>query len=553
MEIKIKKFKIIEITENKFGEFDFSDSVNIISANNKRGKSTFIKSLMYCLGFEIKKWADKFDKNNFIFIVTCAIGDKEIQILRFRDEWIINKEICDRTKYRKFLKENLQIISELTSHKNTKHIPYPTDLFLFNYVDQDTSYYDLFKGNHSNWGMYKSKEVYKLYREFIGISNEEIEKLETKKNNLVEERKLIESEQKTLEIMLKKYNNNDFENISLKAEEYRNEMRRIEKLTNDFLSNRNELEQKKFKILNEMKQLDFERIQLEEIYKELEKNTARVHCKFCNSLLNQSFAERYQRELNKNSLILQYADIKKQITQCEEKLEKNNKDIESCEEKLENIQNLFNKTKKDLKFSEIIESNIKFGIKKELQENFDVNKILIDNKSSLIRVLTSDIKKKKKNTEEREKEIIKFYEKKIKEVQEIFPKVDLSNLENNFMNFESKRTGADNNIITVITYYIYFSTLTEFSKIKFPIIWDTFLKEVLDKENSDSMEELVNKKILKLNTQLICSNVPDTIKEVKISDMENYNVISIKDKLCFLNIGVKENQIISEIYTMMQN
>ena len=66
MEFKIKKFKIIEINEEKFGEFEFSDSVNIISANNKYGKSTFIKSLMYCLGFEIIKWADKFDKNNFI-------------------------------------------------------------------------------------------------------------------------------------------------------------------------------------------------------------------------------------------------------------------------------------------------------------------------------------------------------------------------------------------------------------------------------------------------------------------------------------------------------
>lgn len=553
MEIKIKKFKIIEITENKFGEFDFSNSINIISANNKYGKSTFIKSLMFSLGFEVKKWADKFDKNNFIFIVTCNIDNREIEILRFRDKWIINKDIYDRTKYRKFLKENLHIISELTSHKNTKHIPYPTDLFLFNYVDQDTSYYDLFKGNHNNWGMYKSKEVYKLYREFIGISNEEIEELETKKNNLVEEKKLIENEQKTLEIMLEKYNSSDFENISLKSEEYRKEMRRIEALTNDFLNNRNNLEYKRYKILNEMKQLDFERIQLEEIYKELEKNTAKIHCKFCNSILNQTFTERYQRELSKNSLVLQYADIKQQITKCEEKLENNNKDIEKCEEKLENIQKLFNKTKKDLKFSEIIENNVKFGIKKELQENFDTNKILIDNKKSLINKLISDIKKKKKDTEEREKEIIEFYEKKIKEVNKIFSKVDLSNLENNFMNFESKRTGADNNIISVITYYIYFSILTEFSKINFPIIWDTFLKEVLDKENSESMEKLVNEKIFKLKTQIICSNVPDTIKEVKILDIDKYNVINIKDKLCSLDIGSKENQLISDIYTLMQN
>lgn len=551
MEFKIKKFKIIEINEEKFGEFEFSDSVNIISANNKYGKSTFIKSLMYCLGFEIIKWADKFDKNNFIFIVTCSIDNREIEILRFRDKWIINKKILDQKEYRKFLKENLQIISELTSKQNIKYIPYPTDIFLFNYVDQDTSYYDLFRGNHANRGMYKSGEIYKLYKEFIGISNQEIQELENKKNNLAEEKKKIEDEQKTLEIMLKRYNESNIENISLKSEEYKEEMKRIEKLTNEFLSNRNKLEYKKYDILNKIKQLDFERIQLEEIYEELEKNTAKIHCKYCNSILNQTFAERYKRELNKNSIILQYADIKQEITKYEKELEKNNKNIRNCEEKLEEIQMLFNQTEKNLKFAEIMENNIKFGIKKELQETFDKNQILIQAKKEAINKLNTEINKKKKDTKERELVIKQYYENKINEISEIFGEEELLGLKDKFLKFESKRTGADNNIISVIIYYIYFSILTKFSKIGFPIIWDTFLKEVLDKENSVNMEKFVNEKILKLETQFICSNVPDTEKEVKILDIEKYHIIKIKNKLCYSKIGKEEDQIITDVYNMI--
>ena len=115
-------------------------------------------------------------------------------------------------------------------------------------------------------------------------------------------------------------------------------------------------------------------------------------------------------------------------------------------------------------------------------------------------------------------------------MKNLFPRIDFSNLENHFMNFENKKTGSDKNITSVVIYYIYFSILTEFSKINFPIIWDTFIKEVLDKENSKGMENLVNNEILKLKTQIICSNVPDSEKEVKILNIEKYNVIKITDK-----------------------
>lgn len=554
LDIKIKRFKIIELNKKKFGEYTFSNSINIISGNNKLGKSTFIKSLMYSLGFEIKKWADKFEKTEFIYYVILNIDNVEYSIIRFKDNWIINNVIYDLKKYRIFLVDKLKINTKLIANKkNIKHIPYPTDLFLFNYIDQDMSYHNLFKGNHNGWGMYKSNEIYKLYEEFIGISNEEIEELENQKLNLSEDKKLLESEQKTLQIILNKLIVNDeFKSISLKFEDYKKEMERVEELTNNFLKERNELEQKRYKILNQLKELDLERIQLEEIYKELENNTAEIHCKFCHSLLNQGFVERYQRELSKNTILLQYADIKTEITKKEKDLTKIIDSIKNCEEKLIEIQKVFNQTKKDLKFSEIFEQNVKFGIKKELNENYFKNKILIDNKTDSIKKLTYEISKKKRETKKREIDIINFYQETLKNLKKDFPKIDLSNLENNFMKFESKKTGADNNLTSVITYYIYFLILIKFSKIKFPIIWDTFIKEVFDEYNSQYIERIVNDKILKLDTQFICSNVPTGEKDVEIIDIFNYNVIRLKEKLCYQDFGVEENNLISQIYLMLQ-
>lgn len=554
MKIRIREFKLIEIDKKKFGKFNFSDSVNIISGNNKQGKSTFIKSLMYSLGFEVSQWATEFDKDNFIFIVICAIDDNEFKIIRFRDNWIINGETFQLKDYRKFLKLHLKIDSELTiNNSSTRCIPYPTDLFLFSYVDQDSSFHELFKGNHQKWGMYRSKEIYKLYKEFIGISNQEIESLKTQKNQLTEEKKELVNEQKTIKVMLERYNEENIEIISLKADEYKNEIKRIEEEMNEFLSERNKLEYEKYRILNDLKKLDFERIQLEEIYKELEENTGEIHCKFCNSTINQSFTTRYKRELSKNSLILQYADIKDEIIEANKRLNKNNNKIENCEDKLLKIQKLFSETKRNLDFSEIITNNINFGIKKELLESFNKKQRLIEEKTSKINKFNYEIKKREKDTQERENTIKDYYENKIKEVKELFSDIVLPNLENNFMNLENKKTGADKNITSIIVYYIYFSILTEFSKIKFPIIWDTFIKEVLDDKNFKSMETLVNEKILKLKTQIICSNVSNSEKEIKISDIDSYNSININTQICHLEIGDEEIKLIDNLYNFLKN
>ncbi|MBR8701287.1 hypothetical protein IX317_001088 [Fusobacterium sp. DD29] len=553
MIIKINNFKIIEISTQKFGNFVFSDSVNIISGNNKQGKSTLIKSIMYTLGFSVKKWADNFDRKDFIYILNINIGDRTHEIIRMSDKaWFINEKVYDLSDYRKFLKHELNITSELIGKDTHSHIPYPTDLFLFNYVDQDDSYNDLFKGNHQSRTMYDKNELEKIYKEYIGLSNDDILKLQNYVKVLRNEKNDLINKQKLLKNLLEKHETKKLELISFSVEEYKKEIEKIETSINEFLLERNKLEREKFKILNNLKEYDFEKIQLENLYDELEKNTASVKCKFCNSKLNQTFEQRYERELSKTSIVVQYVELKNLIKEEENKLKKNNEKIEICEKKLLEIQELFSNSKSNLKFAEIIENNVKFGIIRGLNDEYTYNANQIDDKERLISDTKKNIDVMKKEQEEYEKEIKNFYHAKIKEVNSLFPQDDASYFENRFMMFQNKKTGSDSNISLVIGYYIYFSILVKYSKIKFPIIWDTFIKEALDTSNAEGLEKLINEHVLKLNTQIICSNIPETDKDIKIKNIEKYNVIEIKEEICNTALGDTEKELLDKIFYILK-
>lgn len=553
MKIIIKNFKIIDFIENKFGEFTFSDSVNILSGNNKRGKSTLIKAIMYSLGFNIKKWASNFNLRNFIFIIELTIDNKILQIFRYNDNWIINNRLYNLKEYREFLKELLNINVELKGRNNIFHIPYPTDLLLYNYIDQDTSFTtDLYKSNHKDIAMYGADEIYKILEEYLELSNKKILELKNKKNKLKAEKNLQVAEKKVIKNVIAKYSADSSNPFSLDPEVYKNEILRIEKLTNEFLKKRNELEQKKYKTLNNIKNLNYEKIQLESIFDELEQNTARVHCKFCHSNLSESFEEKYQRELNKNAIIIQYLDVKNELKDFDEELQLQEKEIEKCENELYEIEKLFNENKHNLKLAEIIQKSIFSEIRVELENNSNEIEEKINKNKEDIQDIGKIITKEGKKLENRKKEIINFYKEKINEIKSISEKIDLTNLQDNFMKFKNSKTGADGNINTVIIYYIYLSILEKYSKVQFPIVWDSFIKEVLDGDNAKNMDKLVNDKILKLNMQIICSYVPNTSKEVKIEIEDKYNIININSRLCSKEITEKEQKIVDNIFYVLK-
>ena len=172
MEMKIKKIKIIELEKGKFGEYSFSEGVNIINGGNGSGKSSLIKSIMYCLGYEIKNWSTNFKVNGMIFELNITVNGKEYSLKRFREYFILNNKIMKLLEYREKILKCLNIKLKLSLSKaNSEVIPYPTDILMYNYLDQDSSWDGkIFYNNHKNYSMYAKKELEKVLSYYLGIS-----------------------------------------------------------------------------------------------------------------------------------------------------------------------------------------------------------------------------------------------------------------------------------------------------------------------------------------------------------------------------------------------
>ena len=126
-------------------------------------------------------------------------------------------------------------------------------------------------------------------------------------------------------------------------------------------------------------------------------------------------------------------------------------------------------------------------------------------------------------------------------------------MENVFLDFNVNDTGVSSNITYVILYYTYFKILSQKSSLKFPIVWDTLMKDVFDEKNIPSLTKFTHEKILKLNNQVIISNViGEKSNDIKIEKNKEYNFILLKDKLCYSNNTELENSLLDIFIELMK-
>ena len=193
MEILIEKFKIIEIPTKKYNEFKFINGINIISGKNKHGKSTLIKSIMHTLGFEVKKWANDYKTNNFLYKIILQMGEKKCSISRYKNYFIVDNKIMNLKEYRVFLSEILNIKIKFKHKSDDENdevkeiIPYPSDIFLYSYIDQDSSFNEiLYKSNYKNY-FYQPNDWKNMFKYYVEIYNEDLYNLEKEHHDLGKE------------------------------------------------------------------------------------------------------------------------------------------------------------------------------------------------------------------------------------------------------------------------------------------------------------------------------------------------------------------------------
>ncbi len=562
MDILIKSFKMIEIKTRKFNKFTFSDRINIISGNNKDGKSTLMKSIMYCLGFDIKKWADSELEKKFIYSIVIVVNNTCYKITRYLNNFIVDDgKNMSLKEYREFLTEIFNI-DILFQHKDSndeeikKHLPYPTDIFLYNYIDQDSSFENtLFKSNYKSY-FYLTNEWTKMYKFFIGIYNEKLNYLEEQTSNLKREISQSNNKISLFEEMLKSLNvtSEEVDYIPLNSEEFGEE---IKLFTEEILKINNKKKSLEFKKMVSIKKLrikELEKMSLEDIYKQLEKEKE-ITCQLCHNKVENSFAEHYKNEIDKQYILESYSNCKDEINKLNKEIKEFEEEIDVISDKLKNIQKIKNQKEESLNIEEIIERNSDFKMGSRLKSSINSLEESISVKTKEKKEIDKQIRSLKKTLEDRTKEIENFYKKELFNANKYFPKSELTKLEEDFLKFNPKGTGSTASLKKIALYCIYINILMQYSKIKFPILWDSVVYTALDEENGKNLESFINEKLFSLNTQIFFTNIPDSPKDIKIlSDeikMINIHEKDYDNKICYLENTIKEEEYINKIFSII--
>lgn len=552
MDVKFKHFKMIEIDKNKYGEFNFSDSINIISSGNTKGKSSMLKSMMYCLGFNIKKWSSKFKKNDYIHILTLTVNNIEYTISRWGNIFLINDKVCFNEKeYRTELNKLFNINVKLTLKDLTKTVlPYPTDLFIFSYIDQDSSYTgDLFKCNHSNLAMYQKDEILKILKEYLGILTDDLILLEEEKMKLKKERSNDLSDLKKVESFLEKIRLDGEVEMPLNSQELKEIIVNFEKEINNIIEQEILLEKKRYKLKRELKTLEIEKLDLEEVYEELNDGTDRG----LKSLgIDEEFKVRYKQEMSKKTILMLYGECRTNISDKLIELEKNEEKLKELIEKLEYLEKKYTEKNRELKLNEILEANANFKFTQKLNYEKERLELNLEKLKIQIKDIEKTITTNKKKIAIQENLIKEDYELELENMREMLKTAELEKFKEKFYNLKIDQTGTQLNIEYVGMYYIYMYIFSKYSKIKLPIIWDTVINSVLDKENDEQFEKFINEKVLSLDNQLLFTNVP-TDNDVKIKDNNNYNYVLIGEKICEKENTDIEKEIINKLFKLLKS
>ncbi len=554
MEVLFKKFKLIEIKNKKYGEYIFSDNINIISAENTIGKSTLIKSIMYSLGFEIIKWSKKFKIEDFIYNITLTIDNEPYEILRYKDYWIINNEYYSLDDYKKFLKKILKIDIDLILRSNGKSTLYPTDIFLYYYVDQDSSYNKkLFENNHKSLQMYNKDEIKKLLRYFLGLYDEKLASLKLKVTNISKQKDKYDERKKLVLKFLEEFSDIKIQTNALKAENYQREKENLEKLINEYINKRKELEKEKYKYQTDWLKLDKERITYENIYETLTNSTSEI-CLHCGSLINKNFIDQLKIEDEKITILNSYGKLREKMKEIGKKIDKTNEKLSFLEKELKTKEKEYYSVKENFDFNEIIKNNINYEVKKRFEEELDKLDNNIEFLKNQILNFKKQIKEKTNLIEEKEEDIKLLYDKLIQESLIKFELNEDNNIDNKFLDFNVQDTGVSSNIIYIILYYVYFHILSQKSFLKLPILWDAFIKEAFDEKKLPALNKFVNEEVLgKINNQIIISNViGQKSGDAKINKNPSYNFIILKEKLCNKDNTELENTLLDTFIQAME-
>ncbi|WYP27178.1 hypothetical protein NSQ54_03425 [Alkalihalobacillus sp. FSL W8-0930] len=555
---------IYDYINQKINKYNFTDQTNIlVSETNTIGKSSLMKSIYYCLGFNIKVWPTGWDSKQMVFQIKVSKNNRTHLITRQKDLFYIDEqnEILTEKEFSLWLQEFISLNIKLKDKKSKSLVDvYSSEVLLPFYIDQDKSWNGfIFSKTSDSFSRY-SNTVTSVIDFFFGINNNKIVNLEIEKNNLegnlnnvtkkIEAFALLQNEnlQFTPPVYKIDHNENIQSDTILNSDQINYHLSKINNISNNI----SEINRDQLSIETKINNANREISELTKLKQEYRKKFIEIKhvCVHCNSKLTKEQSLTRLKLRNNNLEINEQLDLnKKSKKNYELKLKeiierKNNLLLEGS--RLEDI------TEKNKQYTDL-NYYIEDRVKQEFNNKyFKIEQELVYDKNELISNISNlrkDIIKEKKRGSELKKTIKKSYDELINEYERFFKDIKLDDIK--FYTFkEVTGSGIDSNKKMLALYTLYANLISQFSPYNLPFAMDSFIKNETAINLKQQMFSFLSKYYLSINNQVFFSIIKENIQY--INNTEDYNFINL-DKPILQDINEDNRSLLNSLYILDMN
>lgn len=550
----IRDILIVDPKNHEANRYEFDNKANlVISNNNSQGKSSLIKSIFYALGFDIKKFPDKWDAFNMIIQMRIKSGNNTYIVTRYKDKFKIDdSDFMSQSNYSLEFQKILDIDLKLTvKHTKSLNSAYSSAIILPFYVDQDDSWsgkpYDRVTNSINMYSGVPSS----IFDYLFELSNEPIQELESHKSEL----NSIKNKLNTQINILKEYKNEEHEKLDkivnitpLDMNSLKTEIDYYLTILNDFNKETNKFKGHIINNTNKINNIDQEIKELQKLlnlYKGEYKSIESV-CTHCNSqLTNEQSLKRLKVNNNIISIQEMIIDLKEDKEKAEKKLNEYQDNQNQIAKKIQQIENELNKSESLLNIHEYIDSAAKEKTITNLENNILEKYSEHEEIKNEITKINREIRKLKETIKTRKENLSSEYTSLVGKMNMRLSKVVIDKLMFN----EFKDIGGSGMVTNkkLFAYYlVYFNLIYQYGRYQLPFGMDSFIKNESSIDNKDEMFEIVEDYLLKLDTQSFFSILSENINY--LDKPKNYKHIIIQKRLLTKDF-YEENK--EEIHTIL--
>ena len=543
--LKFIQLLILSNSSSSANQFIFSENLNLITAqDNSVGKSTLVKLLFWGLGCE-PSLDTNWNSMDCKTIVDFQIDKDVYSVKRYKGQISLKENDSTFIDYIKITEDySIKMASifgfkALLPNRNSGLLetPPPAYYFLPFYIDQKRSWSEAWNNfeNLAQYGNWKGT----IIKYHVGLLTPSHFELETEKVDKKESQKSIQVQIDKIETALEVVENYipHFTLTTINNKTF-------EKFTEEIKVDLKKLQETQESLLNELTQLNSERIYLEQqqvisekILFELDNDYKftieniegeEVECPLCGVIHENSIINRASIMTDKSQAENQLKSILNDLNKINKKLSENNIALVKAKTQISEINDkyIIDNEEEKIDFVQIIESIAGNSIKQNVINDKT-------NKLSDIDCLVSDIKKINKEQKEllTKDDIeninnyfnvifgkyIKWFDAEAVNLSEINSPLDYSKV--------IKAGGAAENTRAILAYYLTIFTMVEKfgNEVKSPLVIDTPNQQEQSHSNYEKIVDILTNKISK-NTQII------------LCAMENEHITPFKEKAKIISL-----------------